>query len=146
MRWFWKIAILRTQTIVIPDLATYEKAKSLAATDQKKFTHLGYHYDFKRDNYLRKDVLILTHSDQIEGLETLVQSPATQLVFRIAALTEMSPKLLSMLSYKNVVLYQNASLKQIEQLYLESDIYLDINHGGRALAGSAQGFWTISWF
>ena len=62
---------LRAQTIVIPDLATYEKAKSLAATDQQqKFLHLGYHYDFKRDNFLRKDALILTRSDQIEGLET----------------------------------------------------------------------------
>ena len=131
---------LRAQTIVIPDLATYEKAKSLAATDQQqKFLHLGYHYDFKRDNYLRKDALILTHSDQIEGLETLVQS-LPQLVFRIAALTEMSPKLLSMLSYKNVVLYQNASLKQIEQLYLESDIYLDINHGGQVLQAVRKAF------
>ena len=131
---------LRTQTIVIPDLATYEKAMSLAAADQQqKFLHLGYHYDFKRDNYLRKDALILTHSDQIEGLDTLVQS-LPQLVFRIAALTEMSPKLLSMLSYKNVVLYQNASLKQIEQLYLESDIYLDINHGGQVLQAVRKAF------
>ena len=63
-----------------------------------------------------------------------------QLVFRIAALTEMSPKLLSMLSYKNVVLYQNASLKQIEQLYLESDIYLDINHGGQVLQAVRKAF------
>ena len=131
---------LRAQTIVIPDLATYEKAMSLAAADQQqKFLHLGYHYDFKRDNYLRKDALILTHSDQIEGLETLVQS-LPQLVFRIAALTEMSPKLLSMLSYKNVVLYQNASLKQVEQLYLESDIYLDINHGGQVLQAVRKAF------
>ena len=131
---------LRAQTIVIPDLATYEKAKSLAAADQQqKFLHLGYHYDFKRDNFLRKDALILTHSDQIEGLETLVQS-LPQVVFRIAALTEMSPKLLSMLSYKNVVLYQNASLKQIEQLYLESDIYLDINHGGQVLQAVRKAF------
>ena len=131
---------LRAQTIVIPDLATYEKAMSLATADQQqKFLHLGYHYDFKRDNYLRKDALILTHSDQIEGLETLVQS-LPQLVFRIAALTEMSPKLLSMLSYKNVVLYQNASLKQIEQLYLESDIYLDINHGGQVLQAVRKAF------
>ena len=81
----------------------------------------------------------MTHSDQIEGLETLVQS-LPQLVFRIAALTEMSPKLLSMLSYKNVVLYQNASLKQIEQLYLESDIYLDINHGGQVLQAVRKAF------
>ena len=63
-----------------------------------------------------------------------------QIVFRIAALTEMSPKLLSMLFYKNVVLYQNASLKQIEQLYLESDIYLDINHGGQVLQAVRKAF------
>ncbi|MBP2621168.1 accessory Sec system glycosylation chaperone GtfB [Streptococcus panodentis] len=124
---------LRTQTIVIPDRATYEKARSLAGPEQQhKLLHLGYHYDFKRDNYLRKDALILTHSDQIEQLETLVTA-LPQLVFRIAALTEMSPKLLSMLSYQNVVLYQNASLKQLEELYLQADLYLDINQGGQVL-------------
>ena len=49
---------LRTQTIVIPDLATYEKAKTLAAADQQqKFLHLGYHYDFKRGQLSTKRCL-----------------------------------------------------------------------------------------
>ena len=131
---------LRAQTVVIPDAMTYEKAKSLAKADQQdKILKLGYHYDFKCDNYLRKDALILTHSDQIEGLETIVAA-LPQVVFRIAALTEMSPKLLSMLSYKNVVLYQNVSPKQIEELYMQADIYLDINHGGQVLQAVREAF------
>ncbi len=40
--------------IVIPDLGLW-KGAGLATADQLVgFHHLGYHYDFKRDNYLRK--------------------------------------------------------------------------------------------
>ncbi|MFR6318632.1 MAG: hypothetical protein ACLUMQ_02495 [Streptococcus salivarius] len=48
--------------------------------------------------------------------------------FQIAAVTEMSPRLLSMMRYSNVVLHPNASHKQLDKLYQESDLYLDINH------------------
>ena len=89
--------------------------------------HLGYHYQFKRDNFLRRDALILTNSDQIEQVEAIVEA-LPDVTFRIAAVTEMSSKLLDMLRYPNVVLYQNASPQKIQELYQLSDIYLDINH------------------
>ena len=66
---------LRAKTIIIPDYATYERALQL--TDEKfhhKFSHLGYHYHFKRDNFVRPDALIVTNSDQLEQVEKLVES------------------------------------------------------------------------
>lgn len=131
---------LRAKTIIIPDYATYERALQL--TDEKfhhKFNHLGYHYHFKRDNFVRPDALIVTNSDQLEQVEKLVES-LPKVTFRIAAVTEMSSKLLDMLRYPNVVLYQNASPQKIQELYQLSDIYLDINYGNELLQAVRQAF------
>ena len=131
---------LRAKTIIIPDYATYERALQL--TDEKfhhKFNHLGYHYHFKRDNFVRPDALIVTNSDQLEQIEKLVES-LPKVTFRIAAVTEMSSKLLDMLRYPNVVLYQNASPQKIQDLYQLSDIYLDINYGNELLQAVRQAF------
>ncbi|MDS2577582.1 accessory Sec system glycosylation chaperone GtfB, partial [Streptococcus pneumoniae] len=99
----------------------------------------GYHYQFKRDNFLRRDALILTNSDQIEQVEAIVEA-LPDVTFRIAAVTEMSSKLLDMLRYPNVVLYQNASPQKIQELYQLSDIYLDINHSNELLQAVRQAF------
>ena len=131
---------LRVKTIIISDYATYERALQL--TDEKfhhKFSHLGYHYHFKRDNFVRPDALIVTNSDQLEQVEKLVES-LPRVTFRIAAVTEMSSKLLDMLRYPNVVLYQNASPQKIQNLYQLSDIYLDINYGNELLQAVRQAF------
>ena len=131
---------LRVKTIIISDYATYERALQL--TDEKfhhKFSHLGYHYHFKRDNFVRPDALIVTNSDQLEQVEKLVES-LPRVTFRIAAVTEMSSKLLDMLRYPNVVLYQNASPQKIQDLYQLSDIYLDINYGNELLQAVRQAF------
>ena len=131
---------VRTKKIIIPNKATYERALEL--TDEKyhaQFVHLGYHYQFKRDNFLRRDALILTNSDQIEQVEAIVEA-LPDVTFRIAAVTEMSSKLLDMLCYPNVVLYQNASPQKIQDLYQLSDIYLDINHSNELLQAVRQAF------
>ena len=131
---------LRAKTIIIPDYATYERALQL--TDAKfhhKFSHLGYHYHFKRDNFVRSDALIVTNSDQLEQIEKLAES-LPKVTFRIAAVTEMSSKLLDILRYPNVVLYQNASPQKIQDLYQLSDIYLDINYGNELLQAVRQAF------
>ena len=131
---------VRTKKIIIPNKATYERALEL--TDEKyhdQFVHLGYHYQFKRDNFLRRDALVLTNSDQIEQVEAIVEA-LPDVTFRIAAVTEMSSKLLDMLRYPNVVLYQNASPQKIQELYQLSDIYLDINHSNELLQAVRQVF------
>ena len=131
---------LRAKQILIPDKATYEKALALAnPAYHDKFVHLGYHYQFKRENFVRADALIVTNSDQIEHIETLIES-LPMVTFRIAAVTEMSSKLLTLLSYPNVVLYQNASPQKIRELYQLSDLYLDINYGNELLEAVRQAF------
>ena len=131
---------LRAKQILIPDKATYEQALVLAnPAYHDKFVHLGYHYQFKRENFVRPDALIVTNSDQIEHIETLVES-LPMVTFRIAAVTEMSSKLLILLSYPNVVLYQNASPQKIRELFQLSDLYLDINYGNELLDAFRQAF------
>ena len=88
---------------------------------------------------MRKDALIVTNSDQIEHLEDIVVS-LPDVTFRIAAVTEMSSKLTAMMAYPNVILYQNASQQQIEELYQLSDIYLDINYANELLHAVRQAF------
>ena len=76
---------------------------------------------------IRKDAFVLTNSDQIEALTYLVEN-LPNVTLRVAALTEMSASLLSMVRYPNVVLYRNISQERIKELLKVSSIYLDINH------------------
>ena len=119
---------IRTKKILIPQNATYHRALQLTSQDQHaSFGPLGYLYDFKVKDDIRKDTFVLTNSDQIEALTYLVES-LPDVTFRVAALTEMSASLLSMVRYPNVVLYQNISQERIQELLKISSIYLDINH------------------
>ena len=119
---------IRTKKILIPQNATYHRALQLSAQGQHaSFGPLGYLYDFKVKDDIRKDAFVLTNSDQIEALTYLVES-LPDVTFRVAALTEMSASLLSMVRYPNVVLYQNISQERIQELLKISSIYLDINH------------------
>lgn len=119
---------IRTKKILIPQNATYHRALQLSAQGQHaSFAPLGYLYDFKVKDDIRKDAFVLTNSDQIEALTYLVES-LPDVTFRVAALTEMSASLLSMVRYPNVVLYQNISQERIQELLKISSIYLDINH------------------
>lgn len=119
---------IRTKKILVPQNATYHRALQLSSQDQHaSFGPLGYLYDFKVKDDIRKDTFVLTNSDQIEALTYLVES-LPDVTFRVAALTEMSASLLSMVRYPNVVLYQNISQERIQELLKISSIYLDINH------------------
>lgn len=131
---------LRANRVAIPDRATYERARALVPKEQAhKLIPLGYIYPFARDNFIRKDALIATNSDQIAQLETIVEA-LPEVTFRIAAVTEMSPKLLSMLRYPNVVLYQNASQQKLTELYAQADIYLDINYANELQGAVRRAF------
>ena len=124
---------IRTKKILIPQNATYHRALQLTSQDQHSyFGPLGYLYDFKVKDDIRKDAFVLTNSDQIEALTYLVEN-LPNVTFRVAALTEMSASLLSMVRYPNVVLYQNISQERIKELLKVSSIYLDINQGDEIL-------------
>ena len=85
----------RANAIIIPDKVTYEKALTLVPEDKKhKVLSLGYAYDFKENHGKPRNAFIATNSDQIERLEDLIES-LPDVTFQIAAVTEMSPRLLT---------------------------------------------------
>lgn len=89
--------------------------------------HIGFVYDFLRENGQGSDVLICTNSDQVEGLKEVLEG-CKNLTFHIVALTEMSSKLLSFGKYENCILYPGVGMKTVEELFEKCDYYLDINH------------------
>lgn len=123
----------RPTKIIVQDHKAYQAILELTdADDHKKIDFLGFNYYFRKENLSRKSALTLTNSDQIPGLEELVQS-CPDWSFHIGAITEMSSRLLDLSKYANVKLYPNISDHQVRQLYLDCDLYLDINEGNEIL-------------
>lgn len=97
-----------------------------------EFSFLGNIYPHPRGNDLKPNALIMTNSDQIPQLDVLVQlMPHVQ--FNIAAITQMSPKLLAFQDRPNVNLYPNVSETRVKKLLANCDVYLDINKGNEIL-------------
>lgn len=119
----------RQTRVVVEDKASFEKLLELSdGPSREKISYLSLLYPSLRENQGRKEILILTNSDQIEGLESLV-SGLQDYRFHIAALTSMSPKLIDFDEYQHVHLYPNIAPKQLADLLEQCDIYMDINHG-----------------
>lgn len=95
--------------------------------DQSKVKRLGYIYPFAKDNEYAAEALILTNSDNLEHLADLT-AMLPNVNFHIAAITNMSEKLVSMGDRENVFLYPGAKESVMDSLYQKCDIYLDINH------------------
>ena len=74
--------------------------------------------------------LIYTSSDQIEQIETLIQS-LPDIQFKIAARVMVSDRLKQLLVYPNVTVYAGINyLAELDQELIEtSQVLLDINHG-----------------
>ena len=60
--------------------------------------------------------------------------------FHIAAITEMSDKLMQLDQYANVHLYPSINIDRVNELYQLCDIYLDINEGNEILNAVEQAF------
>ncbi|MBM7636840.1 accessory Sec system glycosylation chaperone GtfB [Streptococcus saliviloxodontae] len=130
----------RPTSVVVQNYKIYQKMKSIMTPEQQmKVNFLGYLYPFVRDNIGRREALILTNSDQIEGLETLV-TQHSEITFHVGAITEMSSQLLAYGKYENVKLYPNVTTATIQSLYSQCDIYLDINHGTEILSAVRTAF------
>lgn len=117
----------------------YEVVKEQYHSEFAQLDYLGYVYPFVRENQGRKDVLIMTNSDQIESLDSLVKA-LSDYRFHIGALTEMSTKLMAFQHYDNVVLYPNISPQDIDKVFANCDIYLDINYGNEILDALRRAF------
>ena len=114
---------LRTNKIVIPQNSTYQRALELTSAEQHRFFKpLGYIYDFQVKEDIRKDTFVLTNSDQIEALTELVEK-LPDVTFRIAALTEMSPVLSSMVRYLTLF-YTKILVKSESKNYWFSQVFI----------------------
>lgn len=123
----------RTKHIVFQRYPDWEQVgKKVPADQQVDFHYLGTIYPHPRGNELRPTALIFTNSDEIMGLTSLVEQ-LPQIKFHIAAVTEMSSKLLAYQQYDNVELYPNVSRKRTKELIADCDIYLDINRQNEIL-------------
>ena len=123
----------RTKKIIIQKKQVYNKIiNMLPDTKKDMVSYLGTIYPHSRLNRQRKNILIMTNSDQIEHLTELVEN-LEGFHFYIGALTEMSSKLLSFDEYSNVTLYPNIVPEISEKLFKNCDIYLDINYGNEIL-------------
>lgn len=126
--------------VIVQDRAEYEKIiGQLDRQVAEKVKYLGTVYPFKRENQARKQALILTNSDQIECLKQLVEG-LPDWHFDIAAVTEMSGRLMNFGHYENVALYPVVRNKDVARLLEEDDLYLDINYANEILQAGRQAF------
>ena len=129
MQTIFKDKAPRIKKVLIQDMDSLEKLQeNPEAAPAEKYAGLGYIYHFEKENRGEAKILICTNSDQVEHLEELAKDVPEFTIF-VAALTEMSSKLMDLAKYPNVKLFPNAKTKKLEELFMEADYYLDINHG-----------------
>lgn len=128
----------RTGAIYVQKNASYEKLKQLGASEDV-MKPLGFVYGYSRTNTFQNKALICTNSDRIEKCEELIKALPKMHIY-IAAVTEMSSKLMSLSQYGNVTLYPGARAEVIDQLFDSCDYYLDINHEAEIVSAVKQAF------
>lgn len=78
-------------------------------------------------NNAKPEALILTASDQLEGIEYLI-SELPEVMFHIAANTQVSDKLHKLGKRMNVKVYPQISSHDLNILWDKCDFYLDVNY------------------
>ena len=78
-------------------------------------------------NKAKGEALLLTASDEIEGINSLV-SELQNVIFHIAANTQVSDKMYKLAEQRNVEIYPQISPSDLNDLWGKCDFYLDINH------------------
>lgn len=115
----------RTEKIMVLNRKSYENFIK-AGVNKDIVKSIGYIYDFKKGNNHRPEALICTNSDRILNCKKIINK-IPEMNFSIVAVTEMSPKLMSLEKYDNVTLFPSVKQKQLERLFSKCDFYLDIN-------------------
>ncbi|WP_259339565.1 accessory Sec system glycosylation chaperone GtfB [Staphylococcus xylosus] len=119
----------RNIIIHVPEYDEYKSITSqLSESQRRQVVSSGYLYNYKKENKYTKQALIMTNSDQLVNIEVFI-TKCPDVKFHIAAITEMSTKLMNLSHYSNVRLYPTVDNYKIEELYQACDLYLDINEG-----------------
>lgn len=128
----------RTATVMVQKRESYDKLIELGANPD--MTHkLGFVYPYEKGNRHAPEALICTNSDNIEHCERIIRA-LPDMHFHIAALTEMSPKLMNMDNYTNVSLYPSVKQEIMDGLFRECDFYFDINHEKEIVSAVRRAF------
>lgn len=128
----------RTRAVYVQKRDSYEKLMRLGVS-KEIVKPLGFVYAYSGENKYQNEALICTNSDKIEKCEELIKA-LPNMRFHIAAVTEMSSKLMAMSQYENVSLYPGATTKRINELFDSCDYYLDINHEAEIVSAVKQAF------
>ena len=128
----------RTKQIMVQKKSSYDRLMELGA--RAEIVHrLGFVYHFEKENNHQPELLICTNSDNIEHCRELIEA-LPEIHFHIAALTEMSSKLMSMDSYENVSLYPGVKRSILDELFEKCDFYFDINHESEIVSAVSRAF------
>lgn len=128
----------RTNKIMVQKKDSYEKLIALGAS-KEVVSQLGYIYPFEKENGCKSEALICTNSDQIENVEKII-AELPEINFHIAAITEMSSKLMALDKYTNVKLYPGVKMNVLDELFKTCDFYFDINHGNEIVSAGRRAF------
>ena len=128
----------RTAQIMVQMENSYTRLLELGAS-REMVRKLGFIYPFKRKNRRRMEALICTNSDRIEHCREIVKA-IPQMHFHIAALTEMSSRLMEMEAFNNVSLYPGVKSEVLKELFDKCDYYLDINYEGEIVSAVRRAF------
>lgn len=128
----------RTTAVKVQKKASYDRMNALGVPEDM-VSQMGYIYPFQKENRHRPEILICTNSDNIEQLANVVED-LPQMHFHIAALTEMSSKLMAFGSYDNVSIYPGVKMDVLDDLFMECDWYLDINHEAEIVSAVRRAF------
>jgi accessory Sec system glycosyltransferase GtfB len=126
------------ERVIVQNKTAYKALLELGAPE-KMISQMGFIYSFKKKNMGRPEALICTNSENVERLKEIVEG-LPQIKFHVAAITEMSGKLLAHEKYENVVMYPNVKQLTLERLFNQCDFYLDINQGGEIVEATRQAF------
>lgn len=128
----------RTAMVMVQKKKAYDKLIALGAP--KDMVHkLGFIYPFEKENGHQPEALICTNSDNIEHCEEIIKA-LPQMHFYIAALTEMSSRLMGMGVYENVSLYPAVKMSLLDELFKQCDYYFDINHESEIVSAVRKAF------
>ena len=128
----------RAKCVFVSRRESYDRLIALGAPSDK-VKQLGYIYSFVRENKHRPHILVCTNSENV-GQLTELASLMPQMHFHVAAITEMSSKLMSAGQYDNVSLYPNVKMSVLDSLFEKCDFYLDINHEGEIVDAVHRAF------
>lgn len=127
-----------TNGIMVQKRQAYNRLVELGASPSMVH-RLGFVYPFKQENEHKTEALICTNSERIAECEKLAEA-LPQMHFHIAALTEMSSKLMSIGRYENVTLYPGVKLNILDELFEKCDFYLDINYESEIVSAVRKAF------